>query len=298
MKKFITPYLIITITAGLALAHPFSASAADDNPNDVKQHGKAGNAHAAKGSAQAAQPAAASAHVSNKPVAQTATIPKQQHAAQVQQSTAQQNINNTTRNGNTNTANASANAAYAKHGNTNKSAGAASAQQQVARQQTVQQQAVQQQAAKQYNSRSSHATNATYNQTQVAVVSHGSNGGGQYSQYTRENNYGGRWTSGNNHPDWNQNNVTVWNNHHYRWYNGGWLIVDGGFWPVPGGYQGGSSMMAGAQQQLSNDGYYNGPIDGVAGPGTREAIAHYQTDYNLPVSGHLNPPTRESLGLD
>lgn len=74
-------------------------------------------------------------------------------------------------------------------------------------------------------------------------------------------------------------------------------MVDGGFWPVPG-YQGGGSMMAGAQQQLTNAGYYNGPIDGIPGPDTRQAIANYQTANNLPVSGHLNAPTRQSLGLD
>ncbi len=56
--------------------------------------------------------------------------------------------------------------------------------------------------------------------------------------------------------------------------------------------------MAGAQQQLANAGYYNGPIDGVAGPGTRQAIMNYQDDNGLPATGHLNEPTRESLGLD
>ena len=74
-------------------------------------------------------------------------------------------------------------------------------------------------------------------------------------------------------------------------------MVDGGFWPVPGGYQGGSSRMAGAQQQLTTAGYYNGAIDGIPGPDTRQAIANYQTDNSLPVTGHLNAPTRQSLGL-
>ena len=55
--------------------------------------------------------------------------------------------------------------------------------------------------------------------------------------------------------------------------------------------------MASAQQQLANDGYYNGAIDGVPGPATRQAIANFQSDNNLPVTGHLNVPTRQSLGL-
>ncbi len=32
-------------------------------------------------------------------------------------------------------------------------------------------------------------------------------------------------------PDWNQNQQYYWNNHHYGWFNGGWLIIDNGFWP-------------------------------------------------------------------
>jgi hypothetical protein len=137
-------------------------------------------------------------------------------------------------------------------------------------------------------------TNTNTSRTQTATARTGANGGGQY---TRANNYGGRWTAGNNHPGWNQGQVNNWDGHQYRWFDGGWLMVDGGFWPVPG-YQGGGSLMASAQQQLATDGYYNGPIDGIAGPGTRQAIANYQNANSLPVTGHLNIPTQQSLGLD
>ncbi len=165
---------------------------------------------------------------------------------------------------------------------------------------TTNPQAVNPQVAQQNKIHNVHANTSTTNNTTInktTVVS-----GQTHGQYTRANNYGGRWTAGDSHQDWNHNDEHDWNGHHYRWYDGGWLIIDGGFWPVPGGavvYQGGGgSLMASAQQQLANAGYYNGPIDGVAGPGTREAIAHYQSDNNLPATGHLNEPTRQSLGLE
>jgi peptidoglycan hydrolase-like protein with peptidoglycan-binding domain len=53
-----------------------------------------------------------------------------------------------------------------------------------------------------------------------------------------------------------------------------------------------------AQAELANMGYYNGDVDGVPGPQTRQAIADYQADNNLPVDGRLNPPTQVSLGLE
>jgi hypothetical protein len=134
--------------------------------------------------------------------------------------------------------------------------------------------------------------NTTVNKTQVVA------GGGKF---TRANNYGGRWTAGDNHRDWDRGGEHSWNGHHYRWYDGGWLIVDDGFWPVPtvAVYSGGGgSLIASAQQQLANDGYYNGPIDGIAGPGTRNAIANFQNDNNLAPTGRLNEPTRVALGLE
>jgi peptidoglycan hydrolase-like protein with peptidoglycan-binding domain len=52
-----------------------------------------------------------------------------------------------------------------------------------------------------------------------------------------------------------------------------------------------------AQQQLKQDGYYNGSIDGVDGPMTRSAIRHYQRDNNLAVNGRLDDATCNKLGL-
>jgi peptidoglycan hydrolase-like protein with peptidoglycan-binding domain len=43
-----------------------------------------------------------------------------------------------------------------------------------------------------------------------------------------------------------------------------------------------------AQEELARRGYYDGPIDGVAGPATRAAIARYQEDYGLPPDGEIS----------
>ena len=45
------------------------------------------------------------------------------------------------------------------------------------------------------------------------------------------------------------------------------------------------------QEQLARAGYYDGPIDGVLGPMTREAIAAYQADNGLAVTSAIDEPT-------
>ncbi|PYL64865.1 MAG: hypothetical protein DMF20_09790 [Verrucomicrobia bacterium] len=56
-------------------------------------------------------------------------------------------------------------------------------------------------------------------------------------------------------------------------------------------------VIANVQTQLYNEGYYNGPIDGILGPDTRAAIADYQADHGLAVTAAIDQPTVESLGL-
>jgi hypothetical protein len=51
------------------------------------------------------------------------------------------------------------------------------------------------------------------------------------------------------------------------------------------------------QERLAQLGYYNGPIDGIFGPATRDAVAKYQMDQQLDVTGSLSPDTLQSLGL-
>jgi Putative peptidoglycan binding domain len=51
------------------------------------------------------------------------------------------------------------------------------------------------------------------------------------------------------------------------------------------------------QTELTQLGYYNGPVDGIFGPATRDAVAKYQMDKQLDVNGSLSPDTLQSLGV-
>jgi len=51
------------------------------------------------------------------------------------------------------------------------------------------------------------------------------------------------------------------------------------------------------QTQLTQLGYYSGPVDGIFGPTTRDAVAKYQIANNLDVTGSLSADTLQSLGL-
>lgn len=51
------------------------------------------------------------------------------------------------------------------------------------------------------------------------------------------------------------------------------------------------------QRALARRGYYNGPIDGDLGPGTRAAIRAYQYDHDLPVSGRIDRYLIDALRL-
>jgi peptidoglycan hydrolase-like protein with peptidoglycan-binding domain len=52
------------------------------------------------------------------------------------------------------------------------------------------------------------------------------------------------------------------------------------------------------QQRLAQNGYYNGPIDGVWGQGTESSLAQFQRSREIEPSGHLTPATATALGLD
>jgi peptidoglycan hydrolase-like protein with peptidoglycan-binding domain len=50
-----------------------------------------------------------------------------------------------------------------------------------------------------------------------------------------------------------------------------------------------------AQEELRELGYNPGPIDGIMGPRTWQALRQYQRDYNLPATGTLNAATQQRL---
>ncbi len=56
-------------------------------------------------------------------------------------------------------------------------------------------------------------------------------------------------------------------------------------------------MSAQVQADLARDGYYNGPVDGLVGPGTQAAIAAYQRDNGLRVTGTITNGLLRSLGI-
>jgi peptidoglycan hydrolase-like protein with peptidoglycan-binding domain len=51
------------------------------------------------------------------------------------------------------------------------------------------------------------------------------------------------------------------------------------------------------QKSLSGKGFYHGPIDGVLGPRTRQAIGEYQKSEKLPVTKQLDAETAGKLGV-
>lgn len=52
------------------------------------------------------------------------------------------------------------------------------------------------------------------------------------------------------------------------------------------------------QESLRDKGYDPGPIDGVMGPQTRQAIGEYQRAEDLPVTQHLDAKTAGRLGVE
>jgi peptidoglycan hydrolase-like protein with peptidoglycan-binding domain len=57
-------------------------------------------------------------------------------------------------------------------------------------------------------------------------------------------------------------------------------------------------MVRQVQSQLRDGGYYKqGPVDGVWGAGTENAVRAYQRDHNLTSNGQLDVPTLQALNL-
>ena len=107
-----------------------------------------------------------------------------------------------------------------------------------------------------------------------------------------------------------------WRSHYNRiiFVNNGWYYWNAGYWfPAWGyapsvtyvydgpiyGYNGLSpdQVTVNVQEQLARVGYYDGPIDGLLGPMTREAIAAYQADNGLAITSAIDEPTLAALGL-
>jgi hypothetical protein len=56
-------------------------------------------------------------------------------------------------------------------------------------------------------------------------------------------------------------------------------------------------VIANVQAELQQMGYYQGEVDGLLGPMTREALTAYQADQGLNQTAVIDEPTLNSLGL-
>jgi hypothetical protein len=126
------------------------------------------------------------------------------------------------------------------------------------------------------------------------------------NSYNARNGRSGGGGSGNaqyafsSHQGWSHDREYDWRGHHYQWFNNAWFIIDpypyDAYYPYGGyGPNGSDSVAVQVQQDLAHDGYYQGPIDGVVGPGTRAAVAAYQRDNGLPPTGNIDGNLLSSL---
>jgi hypothetical protein len=107
--------------------------------------------------------------------------------------------------------------------------------------------------------------------------------------------------------------VHEWNHHHWRWSGGDWIILDSDLPYAYGGYyddygapdtystevtaDSSDSLAMSVQDRLTRLGYSPGPVDGVIGAQTRDALADFQNDNRLPATGAINTATLRALGL-
>lgn len=80
-----------------------------------------------------------------------------------------------------------------------------------------------------------------------------------------------------------------------------WGYFPGAYYPYDGpiyAYNGltPDQVVVNVQLQLQRDGYYTGPIDGVLGSMTRDAIAAFQADHGLAVTAAIDQATVSTLG--
>jgi len=124
-------------------------------------------------------------------------------------------------------------------------------------------------------------------------------------RYVAFRNYNRQW-----------HNRSWWRSHYDRiiFVNNGWYYWNVGYWFPAWGYAPSVSYVydgpiyaynglspdqvtVNVQEQLARAGYYDGPIDGLLGPMTREAIAAYQADNGLAITSAIDEPTLATLGL-
>jgi hypothetical protein len=125
------------------------------------------------------------------------------------------------------------------------------------------------------------------------------------SNYSAFYNYNRRW-----------HDRSWWRRHYTRiiFVSGGWWYWNTGYWYPAWGYDPYAyypydgpvygygdltpdQVIINVQAQLQDDGYYAGPVDGILGPQTREALAAFQADHGLAITSAVDRPTLQTLGL-
>jgi hypothetical protein len=104
------------------------------------------------------------------------------------------------------------------------------------------------------------------------------------------------------------NRVELIGGGYYFWNNGYWFPA-WGFSPVAEYYaydgpiyvghraEPPDRVIADVQAELQQMGYYQGEVDGLLGPLTRQALADYQADQGLTQTAAIDQPTLDSLGM-
>ena len=122
------------------------------------------------------------------------------------------------------------------------------------------------------------------------------------------------WAFRNYNRQWHDR--SWWRSHYDRiiFVNNGWYYWNAGYWFPAWGYApyvsyvydgpiyaynglSPDQVTVNVQEALAAAGYYDGPIDGVLGPMTREAIAAYQADNGLAITSAIDEPTLATMGL-
>jgi Putative peptidoglycan binding domain len=149
------------------------------------------------------------------------------------------------------------------------------------------------------------ANTAYYRGGNVRVTNNWRGGAFRGQRYAVFRNYQRQW-----------HDRSWWRSHYDRiiFVNNGWYYWNAGYWFPAWGYApyvsyvydgpiyaynglSPDQVTINVQQQLAAAGYYDGPIDGVLGPMTREAIAAYQSDNGLAVTSAIDEPTLATMGL-
>jgi putative peptidoglycan binding protein len=118
------------------------------------------------------------------------------------------------------------------------------------------------------------------------------------------------------HPEWHDrgwyhshfNRVELIGGGYYYWNNGYWFPAWGydtsaQYYAYDAPIYVGSHaeppdrVIADVQAALQEMGYYQGEVDGLLGPLTREALTAYQTDHGLYTTAVIDEPTLSSLGM-